>query len=139
MKKQNKRVGRLERKSQMVERLFYAWPLNPWTPEQAVEAMRRHPDQTVFWRSGHELPVDTEMKMRCPDEDMTGDRPQDWRARAGLIHVGQWEAFVAMPVRRMRKGRCWLVFLMAVRRDSASVVATALRQARGLAEPVRLP
>ena len=120
---------RLKQKAQMVERLFYAWPLNPWTPEQAAEAMRRHPDQTVFWRTAYELKVDTANKMKYPDEDMTGDRPQDWRAREALVHVGEWDNFVALPVRRMRKERSWLVFVMVVRRDSASVVATALRQA----------
>ena len=130
---------RLKQKAQMVERLFYAWPMNPWTPEQAAEAMRRHPDQMVFWRSAHELAVDTELKMRYPDEDMTGNRAQDWRAREGLIHVGQWDDFVVVPVRRMRKERSWLVFLMAVRRDCASVVATAVRQALGITEPSRLP
>ena len=130
---------RLKQKAQMVERLFYTWPMNPWTPEQAAEAMRRHPDQMVFWRSAHELPVDTELKMRYPDEDMIGNRPQDWRAREGLFHVGEWDDFVALPVRRMRKERSWLVFLMAVRRDSASVVATAVRQALGITEPSRLP
>ena len=120
---------RLKQKAQMVERLFYAWPMNPWTPEQAAEAMRRHPEQTVFWRSAHELPVDTADKMRYPDEDMTGNRAQDWRAREALVHVGEWDDFVAVPVRRMRKGRSWLVFLMAIRRDSASMVEIALRQA----------
>ena len=127
------------KKTAMGERMFFGWPMSPWTPEQAAEAMRRHPDQMVFWRSGHELAVDTELKMRYPNEDMTGNRAQDWRAREALTHVGQWDDFVAVPVRRMRKGREWLDFLMVVRRDCASVVATALRQARGIPEPVRLP
>ena len=129
MKTQMKRMERLEREMGMVVRKFYGWPMNPWTSEQAAEAVRRHPEQTVFWRSGHELPVDTEMKMKYPDEDMTGNRAQDWRVREALFHVGEWDDFVAVPVRRMRKGRSWLVFLMAVRRDSVSVVEVALRQA----------
>jgi hypothetical protein len=82
-------------------------------------AVRRHPEQTVFWRSAHELKVDTANKMRYPDEDMTGNCAQDWRAREALVHVGQWEDFVAVGVRRMRKGRSWLTFLVVVRRDDA--------------------
>ena len=128
-----------EKKAQMVERLFYAWPMSPWTPEQAAEAMRRHPDQMVFWRSAHELSVDTELKMRYPNEDMTGNRAQDLREREALVHLGEWDDFVVVPVRRMRKERSWLVFLLVVRRDSASLVATAVRQALGIPEPVRLP
>ena len=113
--------------------------MNPWTPEQAVAAMRRHPDQTVFWRSQYERKEDTAGKMKYPNEDMTGNFARDWRARAGMDHVGEWDDFVAMPIRTMRKDRSWLVFLLAVRRDSAIFVATALRQARGIPEPARLP
>ena len=139
MKTQKRRVRKLEHKTPLVERVFYSWPMNPWTPEQAAEAIRRHPDQMVFWRSGHELSVDTEMKMKYPEEDMTGSHAQDWRAREAFTHVGQWDDFVAVPIRRMRKERSWLVFLMAVRRDSAVFVATALRQAQDLPVPMRLP
>ena len=138
MKTQKRRVRKMQ-KTPMVERLFFGWSMNPWTPEQAAEAMRRHPDQMVFWRSQYELQVDTEMKMKYPDEDMTGNFARDWRARAAMVHAGGWDDFVAMPIRTMRKARSWLVFLTAVRRDSAIFVATALRQARGIPEPVRLP
>ena len=140
MKRQEKRVGKLEQQlTPMVERVFYSWAMNPWTPEQAVAAMRRHPDQTVFWRSQYERKEDTAGKMKYPNEDMTGNFARDWRARAGMVHVGEWDDFVAMPIRTMRKDRSWLVFLLAVRRDSAIFVATALRQARGIPEPARLP
>ena len=76
MKVQKRRVRKME-KTATAERKFYAWPMNPWTPEQAAEAIRRHPDQTVFWRSGHELPVDTEMKMKHPNEELTGNCARD--------------------------------------------------------------
>ena len=138
MKTQKRRVEKTK-KTAMEERVFFGWSMNPWMPEQAAEAMRRHPDQKVFWRSQYELQVDTEMKMKYPDEELTGNFARDWRARAAMVSVGEWDDFVAMPVRTMRKERTWLVFLMAVRRDSAPFVATALRQARGLPEPVRLP
>jgi len=37
----------------------------------------------------------------------------DWRAREALVHVGQWDDFVSVPVRRTRKERYRLVFLMS--------------------------
>ena len=120
MKTQKRRVRKMK-KTATVERKFYAWPMNPWTPEQAAEAIRRHPDQTVFWRSAYERKEDTEMKMKYPDEDMTGARAGDWRAREGLVHVGQWDDFVAVPVRRMRRGNSRMVFLEAIRRGSAAL------------------
>ena len=78
------------------------------------------------------------MKMKCPDEDMTVNRAQDWRPREALTHVGQWDDFVTVLVWSMQKERFWLIFQMVVSRESASVVATVLRQARGLTEPSRL-
>jgi len=117
MKAQKKRVRKMK-KTATVERKFYAWPMNPWTPEHAAEAIRRHPDQTVFWRSAYERKEDTAGKMKYPNEDMTGNCAADWRAREALVHVGQWDDFVAVPVRRTRKERSRLVFLLAVRRDS---------------------
>jgi len=34
-----------------VERQFFAWEGNPWTPEQQAEAIRRHPRARFFWRT----------------------------------------------------------------------------------------
>lgn len=59
-------------KTRKVERRFYGWPMNPWTAEQAAEAVRRHPEQTVFWRSGYERKEDTVAKMADPTQDLTG-------------------------------------------------------------------
>ena len=59
-------------------------------------------------------------KMKYPNEDMTGNCAQDWRAREGLVQVGQWDDFVAVPARTTRKDRSRLVFLMVVRRENAS-------------------
>ena len=120
MKAQKKRVRKMEQTA-TVERKFYAWPMNPWTPEQAAEAIRRHPEQTVFWRSAYERKEDTAGKMKYPNEDMMGNCAADWRAREALVHVGQWDDFVAAPVRRTRKGRSRLVFLAMVKRGSAAV------------------
>ena len=53
----------------MVKRTFYGWPINPWTPEQAAEAIRRHPEKTEFWRSAFERPEDTAVKMADPTAD----------------------------------------------------------------------
>jgi hypothetical protein len=87
---------------------------------RTAQMTTRHPDQTVFWRSAYERKEDTAGKMKYPNEDMTGNCAADWRAREALVHVGQWDDFVAVPVRRTRKERSRLIFLMVVRRDSAS-------------------
>ena len=50
MKALRKRLERLQRKIGPIERQFVAWPHNPWTPEQKAEAIRRDPDQLVFWK-----------------------------------------------------------------------------------------
>jgi len=43
---------------------FYGYEHNPWTCEQAQEAVRRQPGRMLFLRAPFELKVDTEAKMR---------------------------------------------------------------------------
>lgn len=116
MKTQKRRVRKMKQ-TPMVERLFFGWSMNPWTPEQAAKAIRRHPEQMVFWRSCYELRVDTAAKMKYPEEDMSGVFAADWRVWEGLVNRGCWEDFLAKEVQRTRKGRSRLVFLMVVRRN----------------------
>ena len=120
MKTQKRQVRKMS-KTATVERKFYAWPMNPWTPEQAAEALRRHPEQTVFWRSAYERKEDTADKMKYPNEDLTGNCAADWRSREALVHVGQWDDFVAVPARKMRRGNSRMVFLDVIRRGSADL------------------
>ena len=95
-------MKRREQKTRTMVRKFYGWPTNPWTREQMAEAIRRHPDQTVFWRSAYELKVDTAVKMGDPKENLTGDCAADWRARECLVQTGWWDSFVAAETRSMR-------------------------------------
>lgn len=46
---------------------FYGFEHNPWTWEQAQEAVRRQPDRRLFLRNPRELKEDTEAKMRYPN------------------------------------------------------------------------
>ena len=106
MNKQEKTMKRREQETRTVVRKFYGWPMSPWTPEQVAEAVRRHPDQTVFWRSAYERKVDTAMKMAHPEEDLTGNCAADWRARECLVLTGWWDSFVAVETRgRRAKGQ----------------------------------
>jgi hypothetical protein len=33
-----------------VEPIFYHWLNHPWTEEEKAEALRKHPDQKIFWK-----------------------------------------------------------------------------------------
>jgi hypothetical protein len=46
---------------------FYGFEHNPWTWEQAQEAVRRQPDRRLFLRNPRELREDTEAKMMYPN------------------------------------------------------------------------
>jgi hypothetical protein len=48
------RMTRIEERSPRIDRRFVGWISNPWTPEQMAAAIRRHPQQRVFWRSRRE-------------------------------------------------------------------------------------
>lgn len=66
MNPQSNRVAKLEECQPTRERQFVAWIGNPWTPEQKAEAIRRRPEQLIFWRSLLETPEDTARKMADP-------------------------------------------------------------------------
>ena len=51
MSTQGNRTIQLEKLAPTHERQFVDWSGNPWTPEQKAAAIRRHPEQRVFWRS----------------------------------------------------------------------------------------
>ena len=63
MNPQSNRVTKVEESQPTSEREFVAWLGNPWTPEQKAEAIRRKPEQLIFWRSLLETPEDTARKM----------------------------------------------------------------------------
>ena len=64
------RVEKLEQKRPAAKREFIGWLGNPWTPEQEAEAIRRKPEQRVFWRSLLETPEDTARKMADPTAEL---------------------------------------------------------------------
>jgi hypothetical protein len=51
VKSQAQRLARLEEKEPPMERQFIAWGDQVWTPEEQAEAIRRDPDERVFWKS----------------------------------------------------------------------------------------
>ena len=51
MKSQAKRLAGLEDKAPPMEPQFIAWEGQTWTPEEQAEALRRDPDERVFWKS----------------------------------------------------------------------------------------
>ena len=70
MKTQNNRLKNLEQKAPPFERQFVCWLGNPWTPEQEAEAIRRHPERRIFWRSLLDTPEDTKRKMADGSPDL---------------------------------------------------------------------
>jgi hypothetical protein len=70
MKSQKNRVKKLEQMVPPIERQFVGWKGNPWTPEQEAEAIRRQPNQTIFWRSLLETPEETQRKMADPTAEL---------------------------------------------------------------------
>lgn len=72
MRTQSNRARKLEQEmhTDTQERQFISWPANPWTDEQKAEAVRRHPEQRVFWRSLLETPQETAAKMADPSAEL---------------------------------------------------------------------
>ena len=66
------RVKKLEEKRLPFERKFIGWIGNQWTPEQEAEAIRRNPEQMIFFRRLLETPEDTKRKMADPTADLCG-------------------------------------------------------------------
>ena len=51
-KKENTRLAQAEKQTMPpIERQFFSWAGNPWTPEQQAEAIRLHPRARFFWRT----------------------------------------------------------------------------------------
>lgn len=66
MKALGDRVDKLEQKGPPTKREFFGWLGNPWTPEQEAEAIRRKPQQRMFYRDLLETPEETARKMADP-------------------------------------------------------------------------
>ena len=51
MKIQDKRLNKLEQNAPPFKREFIEWAGNPWTEEEMAEAIRKDPNERVFWKS----------------------------------------------------------------------------------------
>jgi hypothetical protein len=60
----------MEQKIEPTRRQFIGWTGNPWTPEQEAEAIRRQPEQKIFWRPLLETPEETKRKMEDPTAEL---------------------------------------------------------------------
>ena len=70
MNTQKSRLKKMEQKAPPIERKFICWIGNPWTPEQEAEAIRRHPEKKIFFRSLLETPEDTKRKIADPTSEL---------------------------------------------------------------------